>query len=443
VTRQAHALLTDDGGLCLDGISFATLAAKLGTPFFVFSESRLRSNLAALEHGLTRDGRRPTIRYCAKTNNESGILETLASAGGQVLVSHPAEARLAIQAGYSPEDVAYHCPVLQDAELETVLACGVRQVHVCSADQLALLESVAARARRPVQVTLRLSVGSLLARLSPLALAAARFGFSVRAVPSATEQFSRSPWLRLRALHFHVGTQQTSIAPYRAALRRTLRLAAQLRRAGTAIEEINLGGGVPSPSLRRVEGRTLWAALGASAQPLDDPTALETYARRLGHCFCEEAERAGVPALAIGLEPGRSVVGDAGFLVTRICALAGRWAHLDASRNYLGEPFFLFRRRILLARAPLAAGRRCYHLSGRTLNTTDVIDVARPLPPLAADDLLVLGDAGAYSISRSSSYAGLRPPVYLLRVDGSLCRIRRAEELADLRGPMSAEVVDV
>ena len=144
------------------------------------------------------------------------------------------------------------------------------------------------------------------------------------------------------------------------------------------------------------------------------------------------------PAPALALEPGRSIVGDAAVLVTRVRGVSGSWAFLDASRNHLGESPLLFGRRILPEReSGPGLRRRAYHLAGNTLNTRDVIDVRRKLPPLGEGDLLVFADAGAYTISRASRYAGLSPPVLLLEPDGTLRTIRRAEALEDLEGPMS------
>jgi diaminopimelate decarboxylase len=120
------------------------------------------------------------------------------------------------------------------------------------------------------------------------------------------------------------------------------------------------------------------------------------------------------------VEPGRAIVGNAAILVTRVHAVEGRWVFLDASYNHLGESPLPFSRRILPVAQPGSSPKQTYHLSGCTLNTTDIIDVRRRLPPLGAGDVVALCDAGAYSISRASRYACLLPAAISSR-ETALC----------------------
>jgi len=166
-------------------------------------------------------------------------------------------------------------------------------------------------------------------------------------------------------------------------------------------------------------------------------TALEDFARRLSEQFYQEVHSIGLPKLPVlTLEPGRSIVGNAGILITRVRNIQGMWAFLDASRNFLGENPLLFTRHILPVDIRGRNSLRYYHLSGSTLNTTDIIDLWRRLPSLTSMDVLALCDAGAYSISRANRYAGMAPAIYLLETDGSLTIIRRPEQSTDLMSPM-------
>jgi diaminopimelate decarboxylase len=155
---------------------------------------------------------------------------------------------------------------------------------------------------------------------------------------------------------------------------------------------------------------------------------LESFAAQLGARFRELVD-SDLPVLAA--EPGRAIVGDAAVLVTRVRAIRDSWLFLDASRNHLPESPLFFTRRIL----PLSekkGAERFWNLSGCTLNTLDVLDMHRRLPPLAPGDGIAFCDAGAYSISRASSYAGLSPAVYLLQSDGNVRLARRAAGVEDL-----------
>jgi diaminopimelate decarboxylase len=145
------------------------------------------------------------------------------------------------------------------------------------------------------------------------------------------------------------------------------------------------------------------------------------------------------PVPELTFEPGRAIVGSAAVLVTRVVAVRGRWAFLDASRNHLPESPLLFARRVLPVILSASAPRRFQHLSGATLNTTDILDLARCLPPLQPGDLLALCDAGVYSLARASRYAGLTPAAYLVDKRGTVQCIRRAEGLADLTATVASQ----
>ncbi len=425
-----------DGALHMEGTPLAELVRTLGTPFFLFSEARLRSNYQALERGLSAAGAGTVLRYCAKTNHEAAVLETLARCGSHLLASHGAEVELALRCGFPPERIAFARPVLIPAELDSVLAAGVPLVHVHRPEDLPVLEEAAARAGRRVKVSLRLREDGF--AFSPLDRLNRRLGFGRDEALDAVGRLSRSSWLQPWAVNFYLGTQQSSLAGFTQGFRRVLALLARIAaETGVLMREINVGGGIPSPSLRRMSpGRLLarWRDLPAPSPP----DTLEDFASRLGRGFRELVEEARLPEPPVlAAEPGRSIVGGAAVLVAAVRGLNGRWAFLDASRSFLPESPLMFARRIL----PLAEPRkgdagRFYHLSGGSLNTLDVLDVRRRLPRLEVGQALAFCDAGAYSISRASHYAGLPPAVYLLQEDGEVRRVRRAGDVDHLLFPM-------
>ncbi len=427
-----------EGQLLLSGTTVVDLAQRLGTPFFLLDEARLRRNYAAICEGLSSAGAEVRVRYCGKTNNESGVLSVLARLGSGMLASNPEELQLALSCGFPPEKVAYQRPVSVPGEVRSALAAGVRFFHAYRVQDLQVLESEAEREQVSVRVSLRLRNDSRRLRLSPLNFMSRRLGFDARAVPTAAEFIRRSRRLTLAAINFYRGTQQGAPVNYANLLRKSCAVTAQLRRRfGVLLEEVNLGGGIPSQSLHRNGLKTLAARLGDAAPPAGGVEALREFAASLASQYRERMREAGIDAApAIGMEPGRSIVGNAGFLVTRIIAAEGNWLFLDASRNFLPESLLLFSRTIMHGSLPAGRERRFYHLSGNTLNTADIVDLRRRLPVCREGDVLVLCDAGAYSISRASRYAGLSPSVHLLQEDGALRMIRRREDARDLQAPM-------
>ncbi len=423
------------------GTPLPELVRSLGTPFFLFSEARLRSNYQALERGLSGAG--TVLRYCAKTNHEAAVLQTLARCGSHLLASHAAEVELALRCGFAPERIAFARPVLIPAELSSVLAAGVPLIHVHRPDDLPLVEEAAARARRHIRVSLRLRQDGF--ALSPLDRLNRRLGFGREEALEAVRRLSRWYWMEPGAVNVYLGTQQSSLAGFTQGFRRVLALLARIgAETGAAIREINLGGGIPSLSLRKMSpGRLLarWRDLPSPAPPSD---AQEEFAARLGGRFRELVEEARLPEPpTLAAEPGRSIVGGAAVLVTRVQGVNGRWAFLDASRSFLPESPLMFARRILPLIEPGKPRKedagRFYHLSGSTLNTLDVLDLRRRLPRLEPGQALAFCDAGAYSISRASPYAGLPPAVYMLQEDGEVRRVRQAGTVDHLLHPMISQ----
>lgn len=428
-----------NGVLHLEEKSLKSLADEVGTPVFLFSESQLRANYTALMQGLSAHGRAAIIRYCAKTNNESAVLTTLAACGSEVMVSHLGEAQLALQCGFAPDKIAYQRPVIVEEEVRAVLKAGITLFHAYGMQDLQLIEEVTSSLGIKIRISLRLRNDSLVARLSPLGFLSRRLGFQAVDIESAMERLQKSQWLKFYAINFYCGTQQESIAPFRALIRKVVRMCLRIQtRFGIVPEEINFGGGAPSGSLVRIGLLRWWNAAAEKPEGSDSPQLLEAFARDISAKFSQEAQSQGLtPVPAVAMEPGRSIVGNAGILLGRVCALRENWAILDASHNYLPESSLAFRRRVLpLTETRAKSSLRHYHLSGGTLNTLDVIDFRRKLPNLEVGDILCFADAGAYSISRASRYAGLSPAVYMLRAEGTLQMIRRPEGFSDLICPM-------
>jgi diaminopimelate decarboxylase len=424
----------EDSLLCLEGRPVQRLADELTTPFFIFSEALLRENYTAMARGLDQGGLRTAIRYCAKANYEPAVLEVLASLGSQLLASHMGEVQLALDCGFPVDQISYQRPGLLEEELRGALAAGVSHVHLYRLQDLPLIEKVASEQGLRIKLSIRIKADWPALRLSPLALLSRRMGLGETEIIPAAKRIRDSQWLTLAALNLHRGTQLKSPAIYRPGTRRLARLAARLaRETGEPLEEINLGGGLPSPSLGRLKLSTPWRRLADKPDPLAREIGLEGFSCQISEIFQDEVAKAGLdPTPRLVVEPGRAIVGNAAVLVTRVLAAQGRWIFLDASRNHLGESKLLFTRRVLPAIEGKGRPWKRYHLSGSTLNTMDLIDFGRRLPHLARGDVLVLCDAGAYSLSRSTRYADFSPAAYMLKEDGSLSMIRRREDLSDV-----------
>jgi diaminopimelate decarboxylase len=412
-----------DGRLHWLGVDVAEVTAGLSTPFFLIRESRLAGNIASIRNGFRDAGLDTTIRYCAKTNCELAVLEVARLAGTDLLVAHIDEGEIALRAGFSPRSLAFQKPVLTPADARWVVSKGIGMVHVASVGDVERLEHAAAESRSVVPVSIRVR-DELAPVFTPLGFFTRRLGIASRHTVSLARRIAGSEWLKMQALNCYIGTHQGGTAKFAKAIDLLCRLVATLAREGIHISEINLGGGIPSPGvMKRNRGR------GA---PPSGIGSLRGFAHALGGICVETMRRHEIKATPrIAVEPGRAIVGDAGLVVTRVDGVAGRWLYLDASRNFLGESPLFIRRRTVPLLMP-AARERLHFLSGRTLNTLDVIDPFRKLAPPREGDLLAIADAGAYTLGRVTRYAGLTPAVHLLRSSGRLVRIRDAETFEDM-----------
>jgi diaminopimelate decarboxylase len=417
--------------------SLPRLAADIATPFFLVSEARIRENYQAIYQGLTANGIHCTIRYCAKTNHEAGVLRILQTCGSDLLVSHLAEAKLALEKGFNPQQLAFQRPILDKGEIEAAIGLGLRYFHAFRKEDIDLLSQAAFETGVQLFVSLRLRNGSPISQFSPIGFSANRLGFSEAEIAPAAHQIQSATGLDLAAINFHLGTQLESPNKYSAILRRAAHLSAYIQaHFNIPLMEINLGGGFPSPSIRRLSFSFLpHRMLGKwKTRFKNDLLEFSSSVSRLYDNLIKL--EAGIPTPRLVVEPGRSIVGDAAILISRVRAIQGRWLFMDASRNFIGENPLFLSRQILPCSTKQNGPMRRYHLSGSTLNTTDVLDVWRTLPKQEPNDLLAFCGAGAYSISRATQYAGLSPAVYMVQTNGSLSLIRSAEDLSNLSASM-------
>ncbi|MFH1349981.1 MAG: hypothetical protein ABII26_03500, partial [Pseudomonadota bacterium] len=204
-----------NGRLFFEGRSFEDLAQGMETPFFLVSEARIRANYRALVQGLSRSESRSIVRYCAKTNNESGVLKILADCGSHVLASHPAEAGLALACGFIPEKIAYQRPVIRGNEIRALLEDGITLIHAHRLQDIGIIEGVAAALKKRVSISLRVRNDSSGSLLSPLGFLSRRMGFTESQMFLAAKRIRESKWLALAAINIYVGTQQQAVSRYR------------------------------------------------------------------------------------------------------------------------------------------------------------------------------------------------------------------------------------
>ncbi len=403
------------------------LAAESGTPFFLFSERRIREVVETFRRRLAPVRHR--IEYSVKTNREARVLRLLAAAGVGVEVTGDWELEWVGRCGFEPGRITLDGPIKSESLLEAGLAMGVSRVHVDSRRELETLSRLASRRGIVQPVLFRVAER---ARLAPSVAESAigRFGFGPEEVLSVGRDLAagRLPGVRLEGLSFFLGSQILSPRAFRGGMERIGRLVEALRRLGVEVAEVNAGGGFPTPGLVKTSAgnaaRRLLGLRPGSVPPID------AYLDVLLEAHRDLSARLGVE-LALGVQPGRCLVGAAAVLVGRVREVKGRWVFLDASHDYLPETLLFAQREAAIVGEGAARPRRRVHLAGRTIAASDVFALGIAMPRPEVGDLVALADAGAYSLSRVSRSIALTPVAWWLAEDGRVEVLRRADTVDD------------
>ncbi len=445
-----------EGRLFIDGADTAALAREFDTPLFVFSERRLRSNIDRLKAAAGRVGHPVRFFYASKANSAMGLLGVVRDAGIDCEVNSGGELFKALRAGFRPDQLVFNGTSKTPQEVDEAIAAGIYSVNADSVYEIELIESRARALGKRARVALRLvpEIGTRSHLGLQTALMTSKFGITSAEVLEAFRRALRSPdLLHVSGIHIHVGSQTPDVEPYAAAFKTMWEhLKAVHDESGHALEHINLGGGIPVNYLRdRSQADELPPGeremLGAELEPADVLSA----ALRAARDAARDAEASHLlERVTILLEPGRSVVADAGTLLTTVRNIKRRpetgdvWLLADAGFNLLLSmtTYKWYYHVVSASRADAPAGEP-YKIAGPLCDSGDVyFDIERGgrlpdyrlLPAgVRPGELLALLNTGAYTVAQMFPYNGRPlPAVALIRDGGRAELIRRRDTYEDL-----------
>jgi len=399
------------GELHCEGVALAAIARELGTPTYVYSSAALTANYRAYAEALAGTGH--LICYAVKANSNLAVLNLLARLGAGFDIVSGGELARVLAAGGDPAKVVFSGVGKSAAEMAEALRAGIHCFNVESSAELERLNAVAGELGRRAPVSLRVNP-DIDAGTHPYiatGLSENKFGLPIAAARACYAQARALPHIEIRGVDCHIGSQLTTLAPFEAALERVLLLIAELRADGIALRHLDLGGG-----------------LGVRYRDEKPPTPAAYVA-----ALRRQTDALG---LTLILEPGRSIVADAGLLLTRVEYLKDNgnrhFAIVDAAMNDLVRPALYDAWMAIEPVAPRAdAGEQRYDVVGPVCETGDFLGRDRPLR-LAAGDLLCVRGAGAYGFTMSSNY-NTRPRAAEVMVVGDRFHlVREREAIADL-----------
>lgn len=406
------AFAFSDGEIICDGVSISTIAAEVGTPFYVYSASVIRERYRAIDEAF--GGYPHRVHYALKANSTFALAGVLRELGSGVDANSIWEMKLARRAGFAASDIVFTGVGKSDAELECAVPLGLRAINVESAGELARVERFAQKAGRPARVAIRINP-DIDAKSHPhisTGLRINKFGVPVDTARELAVSTAQRPFLRLAAIHVHVGSQITVLEPLQKAAAFLTWFAGELRQAGLALEYLDVGGG-----------------LGVS---YDDRPAVEP--REYVAALLKELRPTGLPVV---VEPGRSIIGPAGALIASVLDVKSRDDHsqfvvIDAGMTELLRPALYNAFHRIEPVRPRTGDPRSYEIVGPVCESSDVVGRDRRLAPLEAGDLLAIRDAGAYGSAMASNYNRRPLPAEVLADNGRWRIIRRRQTLDDM-----------
>ena len=413
------------GELFCEAVPAESIAAKCGTPCYVYSKAtlvghfeRLATAFAALD---------PLICFSIKSCPNVSICRVLGELGAGMDLVSGGELHRALQAGVLAENCVYAGVGKTDDEIRQALAAGVGWLNIESEGEFENVSAIARAENATCRAALRVNpdVDPATHRYTSTGKKETKFGVDIERAKSFFKKYGDDRHCRLRGIHLHIGSPVYSVEPYVEAIGKSLRLIDELEQQGHHIEMLDLGGG-----------------FGADYQSDQSPLASD-YASRIVPLLEKRAQR----GVKIVLEPGRTIAANAGILLLRVLYVktSGEktFAICDGGMNDLIRPshygsfHFIWPARVESQHVP---ARRSEQMENPGLVAVDVVGpicesgdflaMDRPLPPVKRGDLLAVFTTGAYGMAMASRYNSMPLPAEAL-VDGDRVELIRRRETYD------------
>ncbi|MFC9294991.1 diaminopimelate decarboxylase [Streptomyces sp. NPDC057011] len=396
--------LAGDGQLLIGGCRVSDLADRFGTPALIIDEGALRDRARRYAHGLAARWPNSRVAFASKAFPCTAVYRLLAEEGLSIDVAGGGELALALAAGVDPAKVVMHGNAKTDAEVEMAVSAGVGLIVIDNTDDIDRLERTVTGEQR---VLVRVTPGIRPDTHAAVATGqeGSKFGLTLPRARRAIARLRASDRLRLDGVHVHIGSQILDTEPFARAVEAVADL-------GT-FAVYDLGGG-----------------LGARYTYDDHPPSIEEYL----DAVVGAARRVLSADAQIILEPGRSMVAEAGVTLYRVATVKPGEPTFVAVDGGMGDNLevALYDQRFEATVATRPGGGEPHHLVGRHCESGDILSADVPLRDPRPGDLIAVPVTGAYCFSLSNNYNGaLRPPVVFCR-DGQARPVVRRETYGDL-----------
>lgn len=391
-------------------MSAENLAERFATPLYIYSQAAITD--AFTEWTAAFDGTDHLICFAVKANSNIAVLKLLASLGSGFDIVSGGELQRVLAAGGDPGKVVFSGVGKSAEEIELAITSGIRCFNVESAPELALIEKTATRLNKVAPISIRLNP-DVDAKTHPYistGLKENKFGVNSEMAKTLYHTALESDALLPVGIDCHIGSQLTEIEPFSDSVKHLKDLVLDLRSSGIELQHVDIGGGL-GIQYRDENVPSAQALITAVREQLDDLS------------------------MELMIEPGRSIVGNAGALLTRVMVVkegeTKHFAVVDAAMNDLLRPALYSAWQTIVEASPGAGQPQVYDVVGPVCETGDFLGKDRELSIVEGDLLAVLG-AGAYSFTMSSNYNSRPRAAEVLVNDTKAHVIRKRERVEDL-----------
>ncbi len=416
--------VNDSGHLVIGGCDTVALAAEFGTPLYLFDELALRNRCAEFKREFGQRYADTTVLYSAKAFINKALARLFNEEGLGLDVVSAGEISIVRSAGFPLEKVYFPGNNKSAEELKLALEWGVGCIVVDNRHELELLGEIAKeRGDRP-NILLRISPGvdPHTHRYIITGNLDSKFGVPMAYAEEALNQAMAMPQLNLKGLHFHIGSQIAEFEPYQQAIDIILGFAAGMKqRHGFELKELSVGGGF------------------AVQYTLDSPAPpIAAYAQAITAAVINSCQKYGLPRLRLIIEPGRSMVAQAGvalYTVGVVKDIPGVRCYVSVDGGMgdnIRPALYQAELEAVIASRMKARAAGSFTIAGKFCESSDILIKDIELPEPAAGDIIAVAGCGAYSIPEASNYNGsLKPTIVLVR-EGKARLIRSRESFDDL-----------
>ncbi|ACF03711.1 diaminopimelate decarboxylase [Rhodopseudomonas palustris TIE-1] len=376
-----------DGVLHAEGVSLASIAQDVGTPFYCYSSATLERHYRVFTEAFA--GLDALVCYAMKANSNQSVLRTLAKLGAGADVVSGGELQRALAAGIPPSKIVFSGVGKTEAELRAALAHDIKCLNVESEPELEQLSRIAVETGRTARISLRVNpdVDSGTHAKISTGKSENKFGIPIRHAREVYARAAKLPGIQVTGVDVHIGSQIVDLAPMEAAFRKVAEFIHVLRGDGHTVSHVDFGGGLGIPYY---EDR--------DAPP--EPFAYAEMVKRVTHNL----------GCTLLFEPGRMIVGNAGILVAKVIYVkhgdGKTFVIIDAAMNDLIRPtlYEAYHEIIAVQQPAPGVATMVADVVGPVCETGDYLALDRKLPELKAGDLIAIMTAGAYGAVQACTY---------------------------------------